>query len=416
MNPPILSAPPRSSAVSAPSAPSPRTPALVTRASLLTWVLLAGGLALTGCSRSTGPSRAGESDAGTADAGRPVVRISIATVRVSEEPLPTEVVGTVRPAERALVAPKLMGAIESLPVTLGQRVAAGEVLARISAAEILARVTQARAQLNLAQRDLDRERSLLTQGASTADLVRSLEDRATMTVAMVREAEVMLGYAEIRAPFTGVVVRKMAQTGDFASPGFPLLELEGTSDFQIEANLPESLAARLSVGSAIPAVAPSSGASFSAVLTELSPSADAAARTVPVKLSVPAGTAVRSGEFVRLSVPGPVVRRLSVPAAAVSVLGQMERVFVLATAPAGTGSGAAAPAEASARSGRDLGAATSASDTAAAGPRATLRLVRTGVALPEGFVEILAGLEVGERVVLNPPASLREGDRLEVLP
>jgi RND family efflux transporter MFP subunit len=328
--------------------------------------------------------------------------VASAVTRATEQPLPTEVVGTVRPAQRAVIAPKLMGAIESLPVTLGQRVVAGEVLAQISAAEILARVAQARAQLNLAQRDLDRERSLLTQGASTADLVRSLEDRATMTTAMLREAEVMLGYAEIRAPFNGVVVRKLAQAGDFASPGFPLLELEGTSHFQIEANLPESLAATLTIGQAIPVVAPSSGASFSAVLTELSPSAEAAARTVPVKLSVPASVAVRSGEFIRLQVPGPVVRRLSVPASAVSVLGQMERVFIVTDphrATAGVGAGNASDATVS-----------------AAGPRATLRLVRTGATLPGGDIEILAGLDVGERVVLNPPANLREGDRLEVLP
>jgi RND family efflux transporter MFP subunit len=209
-----------------------------------------------------------------------------------------------------------------------------------------------------------------------------------MTVAMVREAEVMLGYAEIRAPFDGVVVRKPAQAGDFASPGFPLLELEGTSDFQIEANLPESLAATLRVGQEIPAVTPSSGASFTALLAELSPSAEAAARTVPVKLSVPAGAAVRSGEFIRLRVPGPMVRRLTMPASALSVLGQMERVFVVI--------------------GPD--------STAAATSRAGLRLVRTGSTLPGGGLEILAGLEAGERVVLNPPASLREGDRLEVLP
>lgn len=384
MNPSTPSSPPPSRPESRPLAPFQRVLAAVTPVSWLTIVLLAGSLLLTGCGRSGG-SAAGEGSSAAADAARPVARVSTALVRATEQPLPTEVVGTVRPAQRALIAPKLMGAIESLPVTLGQRVAAGEVLARISAAEILARVAQARAQLNLAQRDLERERSLLTQGASTADLVRALEDRATMTTAMVREAEVMLGYAEIRAPFAGVVVRKLAQSGDFASPGFPLLELEGTSDFQIEANLPESLAAGLTVGSTIPTLAPSSGTSFSAGLAELSPSAEAAARTVPVKLSVPAGTAVRSGEFVRLRVPGPVVRRLSVPASALSVLGQMERVFVITS-------------------------------DAVAGPRATLRLVRTGSALPDGSVEILAGLEAGERVVLNPPARLREGDRLEVQP
>jgi RND family efflux transporter MFP subunit len=374
---------------SSPSTRSRRFSASAIRPIGLLVALLSAGVALTGCGRPSGNAGSGDSGGAADVAGRPVARVSTAVVRATEQPLPTEVVGTVRPAQRAVIAPKLMGAIESLPVTLGQRVVVGEVLARISAAEILARVAQARAQLNLAQRDLDRERSLLTQGASTADLVRSLEDRATMTLAMVREAEVMLGYAEIRAPFDGVVVRKLAQAGDFASPGFPLLELEGTSNFQIEANLPESLAAALTVGQEIPAVTPRSGASFTALLAELSPSAEAAARTVPVKLSVPAGAAVRSGEFIRLRIPGPMVRRLTMPASALSVLGQMERVFVV------TGPDSAASAATS---------------------RAGLRLVRTGSALPGGDLEILAGLDAGERVVLNPPASLREGDRLEVLP
>jgi RND family efflux transporter MFP subunit len=369
---------------SSPSTRSRRFSASAIRPIGLLVALLSAGVALTGCGRPSGNAGSGDSGGAADVAGRPVARVSTAVVRATEQPLPTEVVGTVRPAQRAVIAPKLMGAIESLPVTLGQRVVVGEVLARISAAEILARVAQARAQLNLAQRDLDRERSLLTQGASTADLVRSLEDRATMTLAMVREAEVMLGYAEIRAPFDGVVVRKLAQAGDFASPGFPLLELEGTSNFQIEANLPESLAAALTVGQEIPAVTPRSGASFTALLA-----AEAAARTVPVKLSVPAGAAVRSGEFIRLRVPGPMVRRLTMPASALSVLGQMERVFVV------TGPDSAASAATS---------------------RAGLRLVRTGSALPGGDLEILAGLDAGERVVLNPPASLREGDRLEVLP
>ena len=108
----------------------------------------------------------------------------------------------------------------------------------------------AQSQLNVVNRDLERERSLLSKGAATADGVRSLEDRLTLTQAMVREAEIMLGYATIRAPFDGVVSRKPANAGDFASPGMPLLELEGTDAFQVEAAVPDSLAAALQPGPA----------------------------------------------------------------------------------------------------------------------------------------------------------------------
>ncbi|MFI4936787.1 MAG: biotin/lipoyl-binding protein, partial [Caulobacterales bacterium] len=95
----------------------------------------------------------------------PAVRVRLVAVTVVDAPQLTEITGAVRPARHALLAAKLMGTVEELPVTLGQRVSRGELLLKISAAEISARVAQAGAQLNLARRDLERERDLLTRGA-----------------------------------------------------------------------------------------------------------------------------------------------------------------------------------------------------------------------------------------------------------
>ena len=248
------------------------------------------------------------------------------------------------------------------------------------AGEITARLTQAQAQLNVARRDLERERYLLPQGASTADMVRGLEDRLTLTQAMVREAEVMLGYAEIRAPFDGVVARKTAHPGDLAAPGMVLLEVEGTADFQVEVAVPGSLAAGLARGAPLTVELPAARLAFTGTLAELSSAADPQARSVLAKISVPAGTAVRSGEFARVRVPGAPVPTLLIPATALSPLGQMERVFVMNE-----------------------------------GSRAVLRLVKSG-AVQGDSIEILSGLDAGERVIVNPPAGLREGQALEILP
>lgn len=326
-------------------------------------------LALAGCSR--------HDPAPVAAANLPPLPATLAVVRAEQVPVLTEVTGTIRPVQRASIAAKVMGTIDGLSAILGQRVAAGDVLVRISAGEISARVLQARAQLNQAERDLARERDLLGKGASTADIVHNLEDRLAMTQAMMREAETMLGYATIRAPFDGVVSRKIANAGDLAAPGMPLLELEATTGFQIEAGLPDSLAARLSVGESVHAEVPAAGASFTAALVELSSAADPAARTVPAKFSVPTGAAVRSGQFARLQLQGRPVPALLAPAAAVSRVGQLERVFVVG------------------------------SDN-----RAILRLVKTG-AVRGDVVEILSGVAAGERLVLNPPADLREGQPVE---
>jgi multidrug efflux pump subunit AcrA (membrane-fusion protein) len=95
---------------------------------------------------------------------------------------------------------------------------------------------------------------------------------------------------------------------------------------------------------------------------------------------VPAGTAVRSGQFARVALQGTALRTHLVPAAALSPQGQMERIFV-----------------------------------AGENNRAVLRLVKSGAARGDRL-EIVAGLTEGERVVVAPPAGLREGQSLEVLP
>jgi RND family efflux transporter MFP subunit len=321
---------------------------------------------------------------GDASAPLPTARVRVAAASVDDLPVRTEVSGTIRPVRRAQIAARLMGTIEELPVTLGQHVRAGDLVARIAAGEIAARVAQAQAQLNVARRDLERERALLGKGASTADTVRGLEDRYTLAQAMVREAEVMLGYAAIRAPFDGVVARKPAEAGDLASPGMTLLELEGTNAFQVEAAIPDSLAAKLIPGAKLAVELPVSGLKFDAVVAEVSSAADPGARSVLVRLTVPADTTVRSGQFVRVFVPGAPARTVLAPAAALSPFGQLERIF-----------------------------------TVGGNNRAELRLVKSGARHgPAGAerIEILSGLAGNERVVVDPPATLREGQPLEIAP
>ena len=313
-------------------------------------------------------------------ATQPPARVRIETARFETVPAPTLIAGVVRPVRRATLAAKLMGSVEEMPVTLGQRVKAGDLLVRIGAGETSARLAQAQAQLGQANFDLARERDLLAKSASTADIVRNLETRAVLSEAAVREAETLLGYAVIRAPFDGVVERKFEDQGDLASPGQPLLEVEGSDGFQVEADIPDSLSASLRIGTSADVSIPSSGLAFAATISELSSSADPAAHTVSARFAVPAGIAVRSGQFARVQVAGASVRRLLAPSTAVSLDGQMERVFV-----------------------EDQG------------HRSVLRLVRTG-ALVGDRVEILSGVDDGERLVVSPPAGLREGQALEALP
>ncbi len=328
--------------------------------------------ALVGCSR--------HEDMAAAVASLPPVRVRTALIRSESVPALIEITGTVQPVRRATLAAKLMGSIEELPVALGQSVRTGDLLVKISAGEISARLTQAQAQLDQAQRDLTRERDLLQRNASTADMVRNLETRVTLSGAAVQEAATMLGYAVLRAPFDGTIARKFVEVGDLASPGAPLLEIEGAGAFQVEAGIPDSLAGALKIGATADITIASADITFAAPLAELSSAADANAHTVTAKFTVPAEVTVRSGQFARLQIPGAPIQALLAPATAVARTGQMECVFV-----------------------------------ADSGNRAVLRLVKTGAARGDRL-EILSGLDAGERVVLTPPAGLREGQALEVQP
>jgi RND family efflux transporter MFP subunit len=310
----------------------------------------------------------------------PPIKAQVVTVRIESVPVLTEITGTVQAVERAQLAAKVMGAIEDMPFALGQRVKRGDTLVTISAGDIKARVSQAESQFNQASRDLARERELLPKGASTAAMVKDLEDRCAGAEATLREARVMLGYATLQAPFDGVIAQKRANVGDLASPGLPLLEIDGVSGFEVEAGIPDSLAGALTVGMPLTVQLPTTGVTFLGTLSQIASATDPTAHTVSVKIKVPDSAAVRSGQFAKLLVPGEPSRALLAPLAAVTTLGQMERVFVVG------------------------------SDGCA-----VLRLVKTGARRGDQ-VEILSGLDDGDRVVLSQSATLCEGRALEIQP
>lgn len=325
-----------------------------------------------GCARQERPHLLGET--------LPAVAVQTTTLHWETRRLPVDIAGTVRPVQRAAIAARISGAIIGFTATLGQTVKEGEVLVTISAGELGARVAQARAQLVQVERELARERTLQSSGASAVDAVKLLEDRFAQTQAALRAAETMVTYATVRAPFAGVIAKKHVELGDFAAAGAPLLQLDGRNAFEIEAAVPESLANTLTVGASLEVVSNEGAARFHAVIAEISSAAEASSRTITVKFAVPAGRIVRAGQFVRVLVPGVEVASLLVPTAAVSMHGQMERVFVVSEKNC-----------------------------------ASLRLVKIGPSSGDR-TEVVAGLAGGERVIMAPPGTLRDGQPLVFAP
>ncbi|MEZ5384777.1 MAG: efflux RND transporter periplasmic adaptor subunit [Prosthecobacter sp.] len=309
----------------------------------------------------------------------PNVPVKVQAAKWQPHTATEEVVGTVRSKLRAMVEAKVSGRVLEYTATPGAMVKAGDLLARLDVQEIQAKVDQAKAMLDQANRDFDRQKQLIASNATTRQDYDAADARVKVATAAVSEAETMLGYAKVTAPFDGVVTRKLADVGDLAMPGKPLLEIEAPTALRFEADLPEAILDRVTMGAKMQVKVASISSPLEAVVSEIAPVADPVSRTFQVKLDLPKADGLRTGQFGRVSVPVAEVKLLLVPKSAVMKRGQMELVFVVKDG------------------------------------KASLRLVKTGKSL-DGQVEILSGLEEGEQVVISDVTKIADGQPVTIQP
>lgn len=290
-----------------------------------------------------------------------------------------EVVGTVRARTRASIEARVSGRIAQMLVTSGQSVQRGELLAQLDVPEIHPRLDQALARHDQAVRELQRFTALLQQEAATQQEFDAIQARQRIAHATVREAGTMLGYARLTAPFDGVITRKLADVGDLAAPGKPVLEMQDPTTLQFEADVPEALLGRVRPGAKLAVRIPAVEQELTGTVSEISPAADPHSRTVLVKLELPPTAGLRTGQFGRVAVPLAERTGLRVPASAVTQRGQLEIVFAVSH------------------------------------QKTQLRLVKTGKRVGTE-VELVSGVSAGEQVVTEGAARLRDGQLVEVRP
>jgi RND family efflux transporter MFP subunit len=331
-------------------------------------VLLALALALGGCKKEP-----------RADAlpDLPAVPVRAQKVEAKPRTATEEIVGTVRAKLRAVVESKVSGRIEKMLVAPGQAVKAGDLLVQLDVREIQARLDQANALREQAERDLKRSSGLFQQGALAQAEYDSALARQRVAQASVSEAETMLGYAKITAPFDGVITRKLADVGDLANPGRPLLEIEDPRALRLEADVPEVLIGKLELGAKLRVRVAALERDLEGTVAEIAPAADPVSRTFSAKVDLPAGPGLRAGQFGRVSIPVGESAALRAPASALVQRGQMELVFVVSD------------------------------------HRAWLRLVKTGKRIGDE-VELISGVEAGEQVVVEGAAGLMDGQPVEM--
>jgi RND family efflux transporter MFP subunit len=349
------------------------------------------------------------------------VAVQVSTVSTQDWPAVYEATGTVRARTAATISSKVMGYVQQVTVQAGDRVREGQILVTLDARELEeavrgaeagraevqsaipeaeSAVAAAKANLDLAQttfkriEDLAAKKSISNQEfdeasarlkAAQANYEMACSKRAQLDPRLaraeqeVRSATIMRDYARISTPFSGIVTAKSVEPGNLATPGAPLLTIEQDGFYRLEASVDESRLPSARAGATVEVVLEGLEHKLSARVSEVVPAVDAASRSSIVKIALPAIPQLRSGMFGRAFFPLGSRTVVAVPAAAIVERGQLQSVFVAENGTART------------------------------------RLITTGQRAKDA-VEVLSGLNAGERIVTPVPSGLEDGAKLEVRP
>jgi len=269
----------------------------------------------------------------------------LSTQKMAMQTIPsvTEAVGTVKAEQIAAVTSRVVANIVEMRVSAGQRVTNGEALVVLDDRDLRHRVEQAQdavrsaeATLAQAQSDYKRDKPLFDQQViTTYDFehtqtnLKTAEANFDRLQQAVREAEVNLSYAVIRSPFTGVVVDKLANLGDLAAPGQPLLTMYEQGRLWLEANVPEDLMDHVRLNEVLPFRIDATGREMRGRVVEIVPSSDPSSRTVVVRVHLSETKDILPGMFGRLLLPMKPEAVLAVPASALIRAGQLTMVDVV---------------------------------------------------------------------------------------
>lgn len=305
----------------------------------------------------------------------------VATVKyqVADTGYSTE--ATVEAVKQSTVAAQVSGRVTAVNFDAGDYVKAGAVIVRLSAAELgsavagsRAQVAQAEAELTNARANYERQQALyqqkfISQAAldRAAAEFRAAEAAARAARAGVGQTAAVSSYTVITAPYSGVVAARHVEVGETVSPGKPLMTGFDPKDMRVIANVPQYKLAEVKAAPRVAVEIPSLNRWIDATGVTVLPSADVATHTVKVRIDLPTDLdGVIPGMFARAHFSVGSARKLTIPSSALVRRSEVTAVYVV----------------------KD--------------DRVGLRQIRPGTPNGRGQVEVLAGLNPGEVIALDP--------------
>jgi len=313
-------------------------------------------------------------------APRQAAPVTVTTMRVVLQPFhdTLQALGTASAHESVTVTAKVSETVQRVHFDSGDQVARGAVLVTLSGQQQQAALAQARAAALEAERLYRRQSELASQqliARSQLDTQRAARDSAQAQVAQVRA---QLGDRVIRAPFAGVLGIRQVSPGALVTPGTPIATLDDLSSVYVDFPVPEAALAQVGPGQQVRGrTGAYPGHDFAGVVETVDARIDPATRAVTVRAAFPNPDRVlRPGMLVTVQVQRPQRQALLVPEIAVVQVGQTSFVYRV----------------------KD---------------DATVEQARVAIGVRgEGKVEILEGLESGDRIVVDGTGKLRPGARI----
>ncbi|CAN5190306.1 efflux RND transporter periplasmic adaptor subunit [soil metagenome] len=314
-----------------------------------------------------GAGKAGAAGPGGARGGRGQ-QVSEATVAARSFSDTIRVLGVARGAKSVNITSNSTELITAVLFRDGQRVAAGTPLVQLQAREEDAGIIEARAQVNQAQRDYDRYKELAERGVAPRMTAEQAETALETARASLNAAEARRGDRMIRAPFSGLLGLSTVTAGTLINPGAIITTLDDTSTIRVDFPVPERYLGVLRAGLPLTATADAySGEAFSGRIALIDSRINETTRAVTARAEFPnPGGRIRPGMLMRVAVAQGQRQTPAVPESAIQYEGQGAFVYRITPGERGT--------------------------------TAQRVEVETG-AVEGGFVEIVSGLAVGDKVV-----------------
>jgi RND family efflux transporter MFP subunit len=224
----------------------------------------------------------------------PAISVEIAPVRTPSEAPSIRVTGVAARQREAEIAFRVAGVMDRLTVDAGDRVSAGQTIAALDAQDIASRLDVARADRVRAEQELSRVTGLADAGAISQQQADDLAARATSARATFAAARFDSQSSRLAAPFSGIILARHAQRGEFVQPGQTIITLaDSTSPLVLKLPVADRDVSQIALGAAARVAAPNGP--VTGRVTRIGQRSAQQSGTIEVEVTLPPNSGLKSG-------------------------------------------------------------------------------------------------------------------------